>query len=70
MVIIRHRCFLCCSLRLVDAQGVGASGSLRGVVADLTGASMPKAAVTVTDTRRGTKLAPSRIPPVSTVFRV
>ena len=37
--------FLCCSLTagLVDAQGVGASGGLRGVVDDPTGASVPKA---------------------------
>ena len=51
--------FLCCSLTagMVDAQGVGASGGLRGVVADPTGASVPKAAVTATDTQRGTKLS-------------
>ena len=50
---------LCCSLiaRLVDAQGVGASGGLRGVVADPTGARVPKGAVTATDTQRGTKLS-------------
>jgi hypothetical protein len=50
-------CILCCLLFVTAtyAQGVGASGAIRGAVTDPNGAVLPNVAVTVTDVARGGK---------------
>ena len=51
-VISLLTCVLLCLLlvSVAQAQGVGASGSIRGTVADPNGAVLPNVTVTVTDT--------------------
>jgi len=56
-VISLSTCVLLCLVlvSLAQAQGVGASGSIRGTVTDPNGAVLPNITVTVTDTAKGLK---------------
>src|SRR3989442_6770390 len=56
-VISLSTCVLLCLLfvSVGKAQGVGASGSIRGTVTDPNGAVLPNVTVTVTDTAKGLK---------------
>ena len=47
--------FLSTIISTAYAQGVGASGGLRGTVADPTGASIPNASIVAVDTERGAR---------------